>query len=55
MIQGFDQAELYQYEHQRELSIALLKEWLVSYKFKDWKITRTRRKKVTAKMKKKLT
>jgi len=33
LIQGFDQGELYYYEQARELSIALLKEWLVKYKF----------------------
>ncbi len=51
LINGFDQAELYQFEHQRELSITLLKEWLCRYKFKDWKETRTRKKKVTKAMK----
>ena len=51
MINGFDQAELYQYEHQRELSITLLKEWLCKYKFKDWKATRTRKARVTRAMK----
>jgi len=51
LIDGFDQAELYQYEHARELSITLLKDWLVKYKFKNWKITRTRGLRVTKKMK----
>jgi Serine dehydrogenase proteinase len=51
LIDGFDQAELYQYEHARELSIALLKEWLVKYKFKNWKVTRTRKLRVTRQMK----
>ena len=51
LIQSFDQAELYQYEQARELSITLLKEWLVKYKFKNWKITQTRRKHVTNRMK----
>jgi len=51
LIQGFDQAELHQYEQARELSIALLKEWLVRYKFKNWKKTRTRKLKVTKQMK----
>jgi len=51
LIDGFDQAELYQYEHARELSIALLKEWLVRYKFKNWKVTRTRRIRVTKALK----
>ena len=30
LISGFDQAELYQYEQARNLSISLLKEWLAS-------------------------
>jgi hypothetical protein len=51
LINAFDQGELYQYEHAREQSITLLKEWLVKYKFKEWKITRTRKKKVTPLMK----
>ncbi len=51
LIQGFDQAELNQYEHARELSIKLLEEWLVKYKFKDWKETETRKLKVDKAMK----
>lgn len=50
LIQKFDPAELYRYEQQRELSITLLKEWLVKYKFKDWTQTETRKKNVTNKM-----
>ena len=50
LIDGFDQAELYQYEHARELSISLLKEWLVSYKFKTWTTTETRHIPVTPQM-----
>lgn len=46
----FDPAELYQYEQAREMSIFLLKEWLVKYKFKRWKRTKTRKKKVTLAM-----
>lgn len=53
LIYGFDQAELYQYEHQRELSVALLEEWLANYKFKNWSRTRTRKRRVTPAMKKK--
>ncbi len=52
MIQGFDQAELYSYEQQRELSIALLKEWLTKYKFKNWTKTATRGVTVTDRMRK---
>jgi hypothetical protein len=51
LVQNFDPAELYRYEQERELSIALLKEWLVNYKFKDWKKTVSRKKAVTNKMK----
>src|SRR5579863_7668178 len=36
LVEKFDPAELYSYEQARELSIALLKEWLVRYKFKNW-------------------
>ena len=50
LIDGFDQAELYQYEHARELSISLLKKWLVSYKFKTWTTTETRCIPVTPQM-----
>ena len=42
LIDGFDQAELYKYEQARELSIALLKDRLVKYKFKNWTVTKTR-------------
>ena len=42
LIQKFDPAELYRYEQARELSISLLKEWLVKYKFRDWTKTQTR-------------
>lgn len=51
LVQKFDPAELYQFEQERELSIELLKQWLVKYKFKNWKRTKTRRKSVTRKMK----
>ncbi len=50
MIDGFNQAELYKYEQERELSIAFLKEWLVKYKFKSWVITETRKETVTPEM-----
>lgn len=51
MIEGFDQAELYMYEQARELTITLLKEWLVQYKFKNWTVTRTNKSPVTDEMK----
>jgi hypothetical protein len=50
LINRFDPAELYMYEQARELSISLLKEWLVKYKFKNWKRTATRHLKVTKAM-----
>lgn len=50
LIDGFDQAELYVYEQARELSVSLLREWLVKYKFKNWKTTETRKKPVTEEM-----
>jgi len=53
MIEGFDQAELFQYEQARELSISLLEGWLVKYKFKNWKKTEARGIKVTKAMRKK--
>src|SRR6266446_1316029 len=52
LIEKFDPAELYRFEQEMELSVALLKEWLVKYKFKDWNQTETRNKKVTSAMKK---
>jgi hypothetical protein len=52
LVNGFDQADLYQYDHARQLSIALVKEWLVSYKFKNWEKTETQGKTVTSQMRK---
>lgn len=52
LVSNFDPAEMYRYEQERELSIALLEEWLVKFKFKDWKRTETRKQKVTKAMKK---
>jgi len=49
-VQNFDAAELYSYEQAKQLSIELLKEWLVKYKFKNWKTTRTHGMQVTARM-----
>lgn len=50
---GFDQAELYKYEEERKLSITLVKDWLVSFKFKDWGETETNKTPVTPEMKQK--
>jgi len=49
-VQNFDAAELFSYEQAKQLSIELLKEWLVKYKFKNWKRTKTRGQLVTPKM-----
>jgi hypothetical protein len=51
LVERFDPAELYSYEQARDLSIDLLKEWLVQWKFKDWTVTETRRRPVTPAMK----
>lgn len=51
IILDFDQAELYQYEQARELSIKLLKDWLTRYKFKNWSKTESRGLPVTSSMK----
>jgi len=50
---NFDQGALYSYEQARDLSVSLLEEWLVKYKFKNWKTTETGGTKVTLSMKKK--
>jgi len=47
---NFDQAELYFYEQAAEQSVALLKDWLANYKFRDWKKTQSRGRKVTKAM-----
>jgi hypothetical protein len=51
LVQRFDPAELYSYEQARGLSISLLKEWLVKYKFRNWRRTEGRKLRVTRKMK----
>jgi len=50
LINKFDPAELYQYEQSRELSKTLLQDWLVKYKFKNWRRTKTRGRQVTRPM-----
>lgn len=52
LIEKFDQAELYRYEQARKLSISLLEEWLVNYKFKDWDKTQERGRRVTNQLRK---
>lgn len=50
LLQQLDLAELHSFEEARELSITLLKEWLVKYKFKDWTRTEGRKMPVTKEM-----
>lgn len=50
-VKRFDPATLSFIEHQRDLSITLLKEWLVKYKFRNWKKTKTKKQTVTHAMK----
>ena len=50
LLLDFDQAELYKFDQARELTITLLKDWLVSYKFRDWETTEDRRTTVTEQM-----
>jgi hypothetical protein len=47
LLQNQDIAKLRRFEQARELSISLLKDWLVKYKFKDWKKHQSTGKKVT--------
>jgi membrane-bound ClpP family serine protease len=41
ILKDFDLAELRAYEQAKELTIELLKKWLVNYKFKNWTIHQT--------------
>lgn len=41
ILQAQDLAELSRYEQAKELTITLLKKWLVEYKFKDWNVHET--------------
>ena len=50
LVEKFDPAEMDLYEQARDLTIDLLKTWLVRYKFKNWNRTRTKKKRVTQKM-----
>lgn len=51
LIEKFDPAELDSFEKARDLSTALLVDWLTKYKFKDWKKTKSNGKTVTEEMK----
>jgi hypothetical protein len=50
LCENFDPAALYQYEQERQLSVELLKEWLATYKFKNWTTTETQGLSVTPEM-----
>ncbi len=52
LLMKLDLAELHQYEQARNLAVTLLKKWLTTYKFKNWRVTESRKKTVTDKMKK---
>lgn len=52
LIEKFDPAELDSFEKARDLSTALLVDWLTKYKFKDWHTTETRGLEVSDGMKK---
>lgn len=49
ILKDFDLAELRRYEQARELTIDLLKKWLVQYKFKNWSTHNSTGKPVTQK------
>lgn len=51
ILKDFDLAELKAYEQARDLTVDLLKEWLVEYKFKNWNCTESSKKNVTKAMK----
>ncbi len=51
LLRQLDLAELHQYELAGELSEKLIRDWLVRYKFKDWKVTETSGTPVTDAMK----
>ena len=53
ILNNFDLAELRRYEQARELTIDLLKKWLVQYKFKNWTIHNSTQKTVSEKDKEK--
>ena len=50
LLNKFDLAELQLFEQARELSVTLLRGWLATYKFKNWKETETHKTPVTQEM-----
>lgn len=53
ILKDFDLAELRAYEQAKELTISLLKKWLVKYKFKNWNTHHSTKKSVELKEKEK--
>lgn len=53
MLRELDLGRLRSYEQARDLTISLLEEWLVKYKFKNWKLHRTNPDKIGKKVTKK--
>ncbi len=51
ILKDFDLAELRQYEQAKELTVSLLKKWLVKYKFKNWEVHETSRTPVSIEQK----
>lgn len=51
LLRAFDPAQLFHIEQAIEHSKTLIMEWLPKYKFKNWKITESSKRKVTIKMK----
>lgn len=51
LLNNIDAAELFQIKEHIKLSKTLLKEWLVKYKFKNWKVTERRKTPVSKSMK----
>lgn len=47
ILKDFDLAELRKYEQAKELTISLLKKWLVKYKFKNWNVHHSNNSPVT--------
>ena len=48
----FDPAKMFVIEQSKSHAVELIKKWLPKYKFKHWKLTSTKKNKVTSKMKK---
>lgn len=53
LLQKLDLGELHTFKQARDLSIELLENWLSTYKFKDWKVTQTKKVPVNKAMRKK--